>query len=346
MYSCPIALVLIIFIVILSDHLIHENNVSKGLFSYKVLLNCFLAPFIVPAFNEIYIADYLTSLTKTISDSIYSACWLLSGAFLEQTAETSNYSEFGGDNFMCTGHKQTIVINMIVIIPLWIRTIQCLRMLYLNKGYWLYNLLNTFKYLSSIMVTFYGLFINQKDNMYLALVIFATLYKWLWDVIMDWGLFDQIISIMNPNVIKNDILLLFSTKSSSTITSHLNRLFLRKLRLYPHAYMYYSAILIDLILRFFWVLSLSSINFQKNMYASAYSFFLGCIEIGRRSMWGAFRIEYEHLKCVINGTPGFLEVNKSVQEIEDGLELKHFDVVKNPIVKICTNTGQVLNISK
>ena len=33
-------------------------------------------------------------------------------------------------------------------------------------------------------------------------------FKWLWDVIMDWGLFDQIISIMNPNVIKNDILLL------------------------------------------------------------------------------------------------------------------------------------------
>ena len=74
-----------------------------------------------------------------------------------------------------------------------------------------------------------------------------------------------------------------------------------KLMFFDNIDLYYIAIVLDVILRFVWVLSLVPMpsQAQKN---SKYSYFdiiypfLGIIEQMRRAMWGTLRLEWEHIK--------------------------------------------------
>jgi hypothetical protein len=84
------------------------------------------------------------------------------------------------------------------------------------------------------------------------------------------------------------------------------RMFLREKLMYPSVLAYYFAIVIDLVLRFLWVLSLLPPSTLEGFLGHQLSFFLGSVEIFRRSMWGIIRVEYEHLKLLNQRAPGFL----------------------------------------
>ncbi len=72
--------------------------------------------------------------------------------------------------------------------------------------------------------------------------------------------------------------------------------FLRTYLIYPSIWWYYLAIVADLVLRFMWVVVLMP------GVGPHLSLFLGTIEIVRRSMWGLFRVEREHLVRLLNQT--------------------------------------------
>jgi len=146
-------------------------------------------------------------------------------------------------------------------------------------------------------VVIFGHF-NPSTNSYLILINLATFYKWWWDVVMDWGLFS-----------------IYPHFDEGSLT--FEGLFLRKYLMYPHMSWYYLGILIDLALRFLWVMSLAPETLTSMFVGPALGVFLGCMEIIRRSMWGHFRAENEHLKYVAKQSPGFLSVATASEKKHD-----------------------------
>jgi len=93
----------------------------------------------------------------------------------------------------------------------------------------------------------------------------TPLGTWLWDVIMDWGLF----------------------QNRKGLRSHL--LFRR------HVWVYYSAIILDLVLRFLWTVSLLAQATAGPLYKFQFRvrFFTPLLELLRPSVWAWLRLEHE-----------------------------------------------------
>ncbi|KAL0287507.1 UNVERIFIED_CONTAM: Phosphate transporter [Sesamum calycinum] len=99
-----------------------------------------------------------------------------------------------------------------------------------------------------------------------AIAAFANTY---WDIVVDWGLLQR--------------------KSEN--------LFLRDKLLITHKSVYFTAMVLDVFLRFAWlqlVLTLDVHSLQGNTISTIFS----CLEILRRGLWNFFRLENEHLNNV------------------------------------------------
>src|SRR5436309_2550877 len=95
----------------------------------------------------------------------------------------------------------------------------------------------------------------------------STIYAYIWDVKMDWGLFDR-------------------NAGDNT--------FLREEIVYSTMFYYYFAIVEDLVLRFGWVLSLS-LTEMGYLHGDLMVSILAPLEVFRRFVWNYFRLENEHL---------------------------------------------------
>uniref|UniRef100_A0A673BBD6 Xenotropic and polytropic retrovirus receptor 1b n=1 Tax=Sphaeramia orbicularis TaxID=375764 RepID=A0A673BBD6_9TELE len=105
--------------------------------------------------------------------------------------------------------------------------------------------------------------------LYISCLVVSSCYTLVWDLKMDWGLFDR-------NAGENT--------------------FLREEIVYPHKAYYYSAIVEDVLLRFSWTLTvtlstLSSYHGISDILATI----LAPMEVFRRFVWNFFRLENEHL---------------------------------------------------
>uniref|UniRef100_A0A3Q3XIM8 Xenotropic and polytropic retrovirus receptor 1a n=1 Tax=Mola mola TaxID=94237 RepID=A0A3Q3XIM8_MOLML len=113
---------------------------------------------------------------------------------------------------------------------------------------------------------------TDADMFFYLLIVFSTissLYTLIWDLRMDWGLFDR-------------------GAGENT--------FLREEIVYPHKAYYYCAIIEDVILRFAWTIHISlttmtTIHSVGDIVATV----LAPLEVFRRFVWNFFRLENEHL---------------------------------------------------
>lgn len=306
-YSSPIVLVGLAMLYQWYEYLFlfGDERVSRGLFNKQVIQNCFTTPFVKVTFRDNYSADVLTSFTRILADSLYASCWVMSGAFLHPTGPESgngnNAHSFGSDYMYCSGNTMFLLTAYIQLIPLTIRFLQCCRNLYDATPNWRQFSLypqgfNAIKYLLSISVVLatvesVGLGF-QSIGFTLFLIVITTIYKWWWDVAMDWGLFD---------VLPTSPWDLISIKAFTE-----KHLFLRKSLMYPSPLFYYLCIWLDLALRFMWVLSLLPPSMFGSFVGYQLKLFIASMELLRRCMWGILRVEYEHLKMLRNKTPGFL----------------------------------------
>ncbi|XP_038550933.1 xenotropic and polytropic retrovirus receptor 1 homolog isoform X1 [Micropterus salmoides] len=106
---------------------------------------------------------------------------------------------------------------------------------------------------------------------YLLIVfsIISSLYTLIWDLRMDWGLFDR-------------------GAGENT--------FLREEIVYPHKAYYYCAIIEDVILRFAWTIQISLTTMTKiHDMGDIIATVLAPLEVFRRFVWNFFRLENEHL---------------------------------------------------
>uniref|UniRef100_A0A3B3ZPE0 Xenotropic and polytropic retrovirus receptor 1a n=1 Tax=Periophthalmus magnuspinnatus TaxID=409849 RepID=A0A3B3ZPE0_9GOBI len=105
--------------------------------------------------------------------------------------------------------------------------------------------------------------------LHITCLVISSLYTLIWDLKMDWGLFDR-------NAGENT--------------------FLREEIVYPHKAYYYSAIVEDVLLRFSWTLTITLSTLTKiNGIKDILTTILAPMEVFRRFVWNFFRLENEHL---------------------------------------------------
>eukprot|EP01038_Epipyxis_sp_PR26KG_P014211 gene14211-19068_t len=166
-----------------------------------------------------------------------------------------------------------ILIALLASLPFWLRVRQCwIQLDSCNDNIAKIPVtLNIIKYISAFPPIWLTLFASlgyvNKDlpTIIAAAATINSLYSFLWDAIMDWGLL--------------------------TFTRD-GRVFRRQRVLLPIP-LYVIALIINLILRFSW--SINRIPGMNNLHSSVTVLIIEIGEIFRRSMWNIFRIEWEIL---------------------------------------------------
>ncbi|KAM9475748.1 xenotropic and polytropic retrovirus receptor 1a [Clarias gariepinus] len=240
----------------------------------KLLFRVFTAPFHRVEFADFWLADQLNSLVFVLMDLEYLVCFY---SVELQWGNVDGLLPENLDDRKCNNYSYGLRA-IIQCLPAWFRFVQCLRR-YRDTKRAFPHLVNAGKYSTTFfVVAFAALYSTHKDQgdadaeafLYL-LIIFSTissLYTLIWDLKMDWGLFDR-----NAG----------------------EHTFLREEIVYPQKAYYYCAIVEDVILRFSWTLQIALTNITSIASADIVATTLAPLEVFRRFVWNFFRLENEHL---------------------------------------------------
>uniref|UniRef100_A0A674EGI5 Xenotropic and polytropic retrovirus receptor 1a n=1 Tax=Salmo trutta TaxID=8032 RepID=A0A674EGI5_SALTR len=241
----------------------------------KLLFRVFTAPFHRVEFADFWLADQLNSLVIVLMDLEYLICFY--SFELKWTDRKGLLPMFNSEEER--GHYSYGLRAIIQCLPAWFRFVQCLRR-YRDTKRAFPHLVNAGKYSTTFfVVTFAALYSTHKEQkhsdadmfFYLLMVFSAisSLYTLIWDLKMDWGLFDR-------------------GAGENT--------FLREEIVYPQKAYYYCAIIEDVILRFAWTIQIS-LTTMTNIpsVGDIVATVLAPLEVFRRFVWNFFRLENEHL---------------------------------------------------
>jgi len=244
---------IILFIILLLPGIPgNENRIAF----YRLMKLCFI-PSNTISFSEVLLADALTSLSKIFKDIGVTIVVI--------------YSKICDIEVVNMHNNGMILVALLASLPFAIRIRQCWIQLdgandSIAKIPIILNLLKYFTAFPPIWLAAYASLGYTHPNLPLIAAIMATinsLYSYLWDIIMDWGL----ISI-NRN----------------------GKINFRSRVLLP-AICYLPAIIINLIMRFSW--AANRIQFLSHLHASHLILIVELGEVLRRAMWNIYRIEWE-----------------------------------------------------
>ncbi|CEO94615.1 unnamed protein product (mitochondrion) [Plasmodiophora brassicae] len=232
---------------------------SSRVFFLRTLWTIVCSPFYRVHFRTFFIADILTSLVRILYDLNYVMCYYATGSFLERSSTTCQ-------DAVLTGRWA------VAFLPYWWRMAQCFRRYYDTLDVFP-HLANAAKYGSALTVTFFSLLSSTYPDAvslqitWVVVAIMSTLYLYAWDIRMDWGLLQR---GARPPLLRSRLM-------------------------FPPA-VYYAAMLINLLLRITWVLTISPSTADTilvNQDVLLLALALG--EMLRRGQWIIFRVENEHL---------------------------------------------------
>ena len=255
----------------------------------KNLASVIIAPFGACEFRHTFLADVLTSMVKMLVYLTFSICYYVTGDFLKHpapntTAATAKvqHKHLDLENSCSDGTFVIVSTALCSALPLYIRFMQCIKRYYVTRSRFP-HLANALKYAISLVVVLFSVFHHLKGPAakgwdvqritWIVFFIISTLYSFSWDVLMDWGI-GQI---------------------------HSKNFLLRDELMYRPKALYYVAILIDFILRFFWTFSLLPLGANPFFTATTVivkmylPLIVALLEICRRMMWALFRVENEQL---------------------------------------------------
>lgn len=266
-FSSPICLVGFCLLYLINP--IRILHYKSRLWLLKVLFRIVTAPFHYVGFADFWLADQLNSLTTVLLDFEYLVCFY--------AIEVNWY----GDNKHSVCGGVTYGIRPIVAaLPSWFRIAQCFRR-YRDTKHAFPHIVNAGKYAITFLVVLFstlnsvykGHHGNEviQNNVFFYLWIIAafasTCYTFIWDIKMDWGLFDK--------------------------NAKENR-FLREEIVYAHKAYYYFAMLQDLVFRFTWTITVT-IGEEEVINSEVLKTAVASLEVLRRFIWNFFRLENEHL---------------------------------------------------
>ncbi len=195
------------------------RSVRGSLFS--ALAHILIAPFGLVRFRHFFLADVLTSFVKPLVDIRYCLCFFV-----------GTVSWLHDDRVTCeNGSPTQRTLNLVItLLPYWVRFLQCFHKYFETRLK--SHLFNALKYGISLLIPVVSSLYHDHPDTYLVPFLLTSIlgagYSFFWDIYMDWGLLRR---WKTPN---------FG---------------LRRKLLYPSAF-YYQAVLIDLFLRFAWLVSL------------------------------------------------------------------------------------------
>uniref|UniRef100_M4BZZ9 EXS domain-containing protein n=1 Tax=Hyaloperonospora arabidopsidis (strain Emoy2) TaxID=559515 RepID=M4BZZ9_HYAAE len=265
----------------------------------RTLWEVVCSPLYPVSFFHTFVGDYLTSTVKVTQDVSWSICFFATKEFLRkdvnpiavgtqdpQTSPMDSVEETCADNV----YYLNVVVPLVCVLPLWWRFLQNLRRVYDTKTWWP-HLPNAAKYALAQVVVLFGLFhplysddsdettLHMHVRMFVVVWLFlftaSSLYTWIWDVTMDWGLGRPQFKFLGDS-----------------------QMFSRK-------WVYYAAIVADLFLRFAWTVTLIPPRGAARWLPLYLQPFTIVLELFRRTFWSFFRLENEHLR----NTQGFRRVD-------------------------------------
>jgi len=238
----------------------------------SIFFEVLIAPFGGPVlFSHNIIGDILTSLAKPIQDLLWCICYtssyLIGGVWEIDTLDSGN---------ICGDYTKQL-FALATMIPFWIRLMQCISKYRETKVRT--HLGNCGKYITGLFMVIVTTidWIEMGASVYGARLIIvgaycaATVYMYLWDIHMDWGLID--------------------VEQGTIIPRH---------TLYPWHY-YYGIGAFNTLGRMTWALTLIPLPLDNQMIAEAIFFAVSVIEIARRSLWAMLRVENHHIQKMVEG---------------------------------------------
>lgn len=235
------------------------------------------APLYRVTFRDGFIGDILTSSVRPMRDIAFTFFYIFSG--LQGWWKQAYDLDTAGLPLETNWYLHTVIFPACMFSPLWWRFLQNLRQAYENKQRWPY-LGNAFKYFIAAEVAIFGAFnpARKQHILWLASFAAATVYQIWWDVFMDWELL----------VVEG------------------KKLRLRRTRIYSVEWMYWTILVVNIILRFCWTLTflpphyLNRAGVLSDQFEGDLSHILNptiaSAEIIRRTLWGFLRVELEAIK--------------------------------------------------
>ncbi|XP_071929069.1 phosphate transporter PHO1 homolog 10 isoform X3 [Coffea arabica] len=208
---------------------------------------------------DFFLADQLTSQIQAMRSIEYYICYY-------------GYGTSKGQNKCTTRDVYAVFYFIIAVIPYWLRFLQCVRRLLEERDYC--HGCNAVRYFSTIIaVVIRTAFELRKGLTWKILAIassaIATIMNTYWDIVVDWGLLHK--------------------KS--------NNFLLRDKLILSHKSVYFSAMVLDVLLRFAWLQLVLPFDLHS-LSGNAILITFSSLEILRRGMWNFFRLENEHLNNV------------------------------------------------
>ena len=275
----PIAVLLACLLLLLSPlprgrlrRLISWPSLDNRLFFWHSALRTAVAPAVPVAFCDFFMADQLVSQQQCLCDVAYLLCFYASGA----------YAHLGGAQHhqpgrwpldLERGHLQLPLHLACVLLPFWLRIAQCARRLRDERR--ALHGTNIGKYLlGAAAAATRTLFVlsqhgTGRRTAFITCSTLASAAGFLWDLRMDWGLLRTAaedagrpsLPLLRPNLMSG-----------------------------PPA-LYYTAIAVNLVLRFAWLITLLAYPYAPVAVTTV----TACLEVSRRCAWSFFRVEAEHV---------------------------------------------------
>eukprot|EP00826_Nyctotherus_ovalis_P020850 TRINITY_DN1661_c0_g1_i4.p1 TRINITY_DN1661_c0_g1~~TRINITY_DN1661_c0_g1_i4.p1 ORF type:complete len:407 (+),score=83.12 TRINITY_DN1661_c0_g1_i4:871-2091(+) len=244
----------------------------------RTMWHIMISPLSEVRFKDFFLADIFCSLVKPFQDLTTTLCLFTSSAWIRNTSP------------QCSWLKSGLIITS--LLPFHWRFMQCLRKYY-DTGDKFPHLVNAGKYMSTLVTMTISLFNYWYalgwESYYVTCYLIATIYSYIWDLTMDWGL----------------------------LRSSTRNFLLREKILYPPKY-YYFAMTTNFILRFTWVLTLFTGSFLYTTQECNHLLllFLGLAETYRRTQWSLFRVENENVNN-FEKYRAFLEIPQLAEEEQE-----------------------------
>ena len=207
-------------------------------------------------FRDFYLGDMYCSETYTMSQFELFFCL---------------YAQHWQNPPQCNSSHSRLLGFFTTLPAIW-RALQCLRRYYDSKN-WFPHLANFAKYMGNILyymtLSLYRINITpQYRAIFITFAAINGIYCSFWDVAFDF-------SLGNP---------------------YAEHPFLRDRLAYRRVWVYYVAIVADVVLRQQWIFY--AIFRNDIQHAATLSFLIGLAEVLRRGMWSLFRVENEHCNNV------------------------------------------------
>ncbi|ELR12179.1 SPX domain containing protein [Acanthamoeba castellanii str. Neff] len=253
----PLALTCtLILLIVCPFNILHR---SSRVFFLQVLVSVVLAPFGKLRFVDGYLGDLLTSMVKTLGDAEYTVCYYTTGDWLENTGRCQIANRYGAAAMAC--------------LPLFWRMMQCLGRYSATKH--VEHLGNSTKYLVALSVVLLSQLYGDLSSagewsairvLWCIAFIVSTLYSYLWDIFMDWGLGRW----HSQNFPLRDELFYSNRK-----------------------WFYYYCIVSNFVFRFFWTITLSGTPIHTGIDSTTMGWIAATVEVVRRFTWSLLRVENE-----------------------------------------------------